>query len=60
MKNTKRQFKMFSFFDFDGITAHMEKMAADGWLIVGVKGNLWKYKKISLECRQGIQTLLQW
>ena len=33
MKQTKRQFKMFSFFDFDGIAAHMEKMAADGWML---------------------------
>lgn len=46
MKNTKRKLEFFAPYDYDGMTDHFEQMAADGWLIVGVKGNLWKYKKI--------------
>ena len=45
MKNTKRQFKMFSFFDFDGITAHMEKMAADGWMLDQTTNRYWIYRR---------------
>ena len=46
MKETKRKLVFFAPYDYDGMTNHFEQMAADGWLIVGVKGNLWKYKKI--------------
>lgn len=45
MKNTKRQFKMFSFFDFDGITAHMEKMASDGWMLEQSTNRYWIYRR---------------
>ena len=45
MKNTKRQFKTFSFFDFDGITAHMEKMAADGWMLEQSTNRYWIYRR---------------
>ena len=45
MKQTKRQFKMFSFFDFDGITAHMEKMAANGWMLDQTTNRYWIYRK---------------
>lgn len=45
MKDTKRQFKMFSFFDFDGITAHMEKMAADGWMLEQSTNRYWIYRR---------------
>ena len=45
MKQTKRQFKMFSFFDFDGIAAHMEKMAADGWMLEQSTNRYWHYRK---------------
>ncbi len=45
MKDTKRQFKMFSFFDFDGITAHMEKMAAQGWMLEQSTNRFWYYRR---------------
>lgn len=45
MKDTKRQFKMFSFFDFDGITAHMEKMAAQGWMLEQSTNRYWYYRR---------------
>ena len=46
MKETRRKLEFFAPYDYDGMTSHFEQMALDGWLIVGVKGNLWKYKKI--------------
>lgn len=46
MKNTKRKLVFFAPYDYDGMTAHFEQMALDGWLIQSVNGNLWKYKKI--------------
>jgi len=46
MKETRRKLEFFAPYDYDGMASYFEKMAADGWLIVGVKGNLWKYKKI--------------
>ena len=46
MKDIRRKLEFFAPYDYDGMTSYFEKMAADGWLIVGVKGNLWKYKKI--------------
>ncbi len=45
MKETKREFKMFSFFDFDGIAAHLEKMAAEGWMIEQNKNRFWVYRR---------------
>ena len=46
MKNTKRRLEFFAPYDYDGMTSHFQQMALDGWLIQGVRGNLWKYKKI--------------
>lgn len=46
MKNTKRKLEFFAPYDYDGMTSHFEEMAAEGWLIEKVRGNLWKYKKI--------------
>ena len=45
MKDTKRQFKMFSFFDFDGIANHMEKMAAEGWMLSQTTNRYWVYRR---------------
>ena len=46
MKDIRLKLEFFAPYDYDGMTSHFEQMALDGWLIVGVKGNLWKYKKI--------------
>ena len=46
MKETRRKLEFFAPYDYDGMTSHFEQMALDGWLIQGVRGNLWKYKKI--------------
>lgn len=32
MKNTKRELMLYSFYDFTGLAAHLEAMAAKGWL----------------------------
>lgn len=46
MKEKKRCFERFSFYDRDGITARLEKMAENGWMIVEI-GNLgWVYRAI--------------
>lgn len=46
MKNTKRRFEMFSFFDVERIEKHLEKMAEKGWLINKIDNFGWVYKKI--------------
>ena len=33
MKNTKRRLEPLSFFNHTGISRHLEKMAAKGWMI---------------------------
>jgi len=45
MKNTKRRFETFSFFDHTGISAHLEKMARNGWMIERITSFGWIYKK---------------
>ena len=45
MKETKRRMERLSFYDHTGIAAHMEKMAAKGWMLDGI-GALWRYRRI--------------
>ena len=45
MNNTKRRFETFSFFNHTGIAAHLEKMAADGWMIERLSNFGWIYQK---------------
>ena len=47
MKDTKRRFEVFSFFDCDGISRHLEKMAAKGWMIQRLTNFGWIYRRIS-------------
>lgn len=46
MKNTKKRIEMFSFFDYDGISSHLEKMAAKGWMIDRITNFSWVYRRI--------------
>ena len=46
MKNTKRRFETFSFFDHTGISAHLEKMAAEGLMIEKITNFGWIYQRI--------------
>lgn len=46
MKETKRRFEAYSFYDHTGIALHLEKMAEKGWLIEQMTGFGWTYRRI--------------
>ena len=46
MKNTKRRYEVYSFFDYTGIAAHLTKMAEKGWLIEKLSNFGWTYRRI--------------
>ncbi len=46
MKDKKRMFLAYSFLDYDGIAAHMEKMSEKGWLFEGVGPFCWVYRRV--------------
>jgi hypothetical protein len=46
MKNTKRRFETYSFYDHTGIALHLEKMAEKGWLIEQITNTGWMYRRI--------------
>lgn len=46
MKDIKRRFEAFSFFDYTGIAKHLSQMAEKGWLIEKVSNFGWTYRRI--------------
>ena len=47
MSDIKREFlHLYSFYDRTGITAHLEKRAAEGWLLEKMGGYCWTYRRI--------------
>lgn len=46
MKNTKRRYDVYSFFDHTGIAVHLTKMAEKGWLIEKLSNFGWTYRRI--------------
>lgn len=46
MKNIKKQMETFSFFDYAGISRHLEKMAEKGWMIEKLTNLFWIYHRI--------------
>ncbi len=42
MKDVKRRVEVFSFYDKTGIERHLEKMAADGWLVEKFSALYWQ------------------
>ena len=46
MKNTKRRIEPLSFYDHTGISRHLEKMAAKGWMIEKIVNTGWVYRRI--------------
>ena len=46
MKPMKRRMEIVSFFDHTGISEHLEKMAAKGWLIEKITNFGWVYRSI--------------
>lgn len=46
MRRTKRRIEPLSFFDHTGISGHLEKMAAKGWMIEKIINTGWVYRRI--------------
>lgn len=46
MKQAKRRFEQFAFYDFSGIQTHLEEMAAQGWLVEKPGNCFWRYRRI--------------
>ena len=46
MKDTKRRYEVFSYFDCTGIAAHLTKMAQKGWLVEKLSNFGWTYRRI--------------
>ena len=46
MKDTKRRFEIYSFYDYTGIALHLSKMAEKGWLIDKISNFGWTYRRI--------------
>ena len=46
MKDVKRRMEVFSFWDKTGIERHLEKMAADGWMLEKMSALFWTYRRI--------------
>lgn len=44
MRDTKRRLERFTFYDHTGIEAHLEKMAAEGWMLEKMP-YLWHYRR---------------
>ena len=46
MKNTKRRLEWISFYDHTGLEAHLERMAAEGWLLEKIGNFTWHYRRV--------------
>lgn len=47
MKERIRRLGLYSFYDHTGMEKHLERMAADGWLLEKIRSNIWHYRRIS-------------
>lgn len=45
MRNTKREFSLYSFYDHTNIQKHLEAMAAKGWMLEKIGNFGWVYRK---------------
>ena len=46
MRDTKRRIEPLSFYDHNGISSHLEKMAAKGWMLEKIINTGWVYRRI--------------
>lgn len=46
MRKTKRRMETLSFYDHTGIAAHLEKMAAKGWMLERIANYGWIYRRM--------------
>lgn len=49
MKNTKRCFVLFSFYDHTGIEAYLERQAENGWMLDKTSAFGWRFRRIEPE-----------
>lgn len=49
MKNRRYRLETFSFYDRTGIAAHLEHMAAQGWLLDKIGSFFWRYRRVPPE-----------
>ena len=46
MKNKKKEYNLFSFYDRTGIQAHLEKTASEGWMLEKIGSVFWHYRRM--------------
>lgn len=46
MKDTKREFPMFSFYSYTAIQRHLEKRAREGWRLIKADKGSWLYRRM--------------
>lgn len=46
MKETRRRFEWFSFYDHTGLEAHLKYMAGRGWLLEKIGNFTWHYRRV--------------
>lgn len=46
MNNRKYQFSRFSFYDYDGIRAHLESLSEQGWVVDKITNFRWRYRRV--------------
>lgn len=46
MKDRKYRVEPFAFYDYNGIQHHLESMAQKGWMLDGMVGVFWRYRRI--------------
>lgn len=46
MKDIKRRYEVYSFYDYTGMALHLSKMAQKGWLVEKVSNFGWTYRRI--------------
>ena len=54
MKNTKRCFVLFSFYDRTGIENYLEKQAENGWMLDRITALGWQFKRIEKKIKRAV------
>ena len=45
MKQKKRGFNLYSYYDFSGMARHLEDMARQGWQLENIGSQFWTYRR---------------
>lgn len=63
MKDIKKRFEIFSFYDHTGMERHLEEMAKQGWILERLTNSRWVYRRaepqrvhvtVSYDCRRSV------